>query len=218
LCESELQTDRMGDQAGVSSPRGESLKSPRDGALSPRRMTAMSPRQSEKWEKFQETGDDSVLERLEHALLNKPVEEFKQHFMKFDHDKSGNIDQQELGDVLRSMNMNPSEQELEQMISLASEGNELRTAITYEQFLKMIWKKVSAENTESDIVNAFKLFDHNDSGTIESQEMLFVLSNLGEKMTQEQAQEVVTEALAGNTEGAIDYRAFAKKMSQPPMS
>lgn len=64
------------------------------------------------------------------------LEETREAFMLFDKDNNGTIDTSELGTVMRSLNMNPTDTELKDMINeVDGNGN---GSIEFEEFVAML--------------------------------------------------------------------------------
>lgn len=64
------------------------------------------------------------------------LEETREAFMLFDKDSNGTIDTSELGAVMRSLNMNPTDTELKDMINeVDGNGN---GSIEFEEFVAML--------------------------------------------------------------------------------
>lgn len=64
------------------------------------------------------------------------LEETREAFLLFDKDNNGTIDTSELGAVMRSLNMNPTDTELKDMINeVDGNGN---GSIEYEEFVAML--------------------------------------------------------------------------------
>eukprot|EP00294_Goniomonas_avonlea_P007084 CAMPEP_0114554350 /NCGR_PEP_ID=MMETSP0114-20121206/8167_1 /TAXON_ID=31324 /ORGANISM="Goniomonas sp, Strain m" /LENGTH=76 /DNA_ID=CAMNT_0001739399 /DNA_START=441 /DNA_END=671 /DNA_ORIENTATION=- len=70
-------------------------------------------------------------------------------------------------------------------------------------------RKMKDTDTEEDIVEAFRVFDKDGAGTISAAELRHVMTNLGEKLTDEEVDEMIREADV-HGDGVIDYRAFTK--------
>jgi len=70
-------------------------------------------------------------------------------------------------------------------------------------------RKMKDQDTEEDIIEAFRVFDKDGNGTISAAELRHVMTNLGEKLTDEEVDEMIREADV-NGDGIIDYKEFTK--------
>jgi Ca2+-binding EF-hand superfamily protein len=61
--------------------------------------------------------------------------------------------------------------------------------IDFEEFLVMMSKKVKLSDEEEDLKEAFKVFDRNGDGSISAIEFRHVMTNLGEKLTDEEGKQ-----------------------------
>ena len=139
-------------------------------------------------------------------LTEEQIQEFKEAFSLFDKNGDGNITSQELGTVMRSLGQNPTEAELSDIIkSLESD------TIIFEEFLKIMVVKMKDQESEEEIKEAFKVFDKDGSGTISAAELRHVLTNLGEKLTDNEVEDLIREADVDG-DGQIDYNEFVKLM------
>ncbi|KAI8330261.1 calmodulin-like protein [Choanephora cucurbitarum] len=131
-------------------------------------------------------------------------------FSLFDHNNDGAIDASELGRVMKSLGLDPTADELMDMIGdydFDSNGK-----IEYKEFMEMMSKICDKDETESDLVDAFKVFDKNDDGYITHDELRSVMKHLGQNMRESELNEMIKEADV-NGDGKIDYKEFAKMMS-----
>eukprot|EP00290_Baffinella_frigidus_P011411 CAMPEP_0180165614 /NCGR_PEP_ID=MMETSP0986-20121125/31081_1 /TAXON_ID=697907 /ORGANISM="non described non described, Strain CCMP2293" /LENGTH=167 /DNA_ID=CAMNT_0022116637 /DNA_START=17 /DNA_END=521 /DNA_ORIENTATION=- len=78
-------------------------------------------------------------------------------------------------------------------------------------FVRLRWQGTEDEDqdTEDDIIEAFRVFDKDGNGTISAAELRHVMTNLGEKLTDEEVDEMIREADV-NGDGIIDYKEFTK--------
>lgn len=76
--------------------------------------------------------------------------------------------------------------------------------IDFEEFLAMMSKKYSEEDLESDIREAFRIFDKDGNGIISASELRHVMTNLGEKLTDAEVEEMLREADIDG-DGQINY-------------
>jgi len=144
-------------------------------------------------------------------LTDEQIDEFKEAFNLYDKDGDGTITTSELGTVMRSLGQNPSEAELQDIINEVDvDGNGI---IDFTEFLEMMAKKGNHTNSEDELIEAFKVFDKDGNGFITSRELKHVMTNLGEKLTIEEAEEMINEAdLDGD--GQINYEEFVKMMME----
>lgn len=66
-------------------------------------------------------------------------------------------------------------------------------------------------DSEEEILEAFRVFDRDNKGYISSSELIHVMSNLGEKLTDEEMDEMIKEA-DFDDDGKINYDDFCRKM------
>ena len=142
-------------------------------------------------------------------LTQEQIAEFKEAFSLFDKDGDGTITTKELGTVMRSLGQNPTEAELQDMITeIDQQGN---GSIAFPEFLAMMSRKMQEQDTEEEIVEAFKVFDKDGNGYISAAELRHVMTNLGEKLTDDECDEMIREADIDG-DGQINYHEFVKLM------
>uniref|UniRef100_A0A8C7S7W3 Calmodulin n=1 Tax=Oncorhynchus mykiss TaxID=8022 RepID=A0A8C7S7W3_ONCMY len=117
-------------------------------------------------------------------LTEEQIAEFKEAFSLFDKDGDGTITTKELGTVMRSLGQNPTEAELQDMINeVDADGN---GTIDFPEFLTMMARKMKDTDSEEEIREAFRVFDKDGNGYISAAELRHVMTNLGEKLTDEE--------------------------------
>lgn len=67
------------------------------------------------------------------------------------------------------------------------------------------------ENAEEEMREAFQIFDSDGNGTISSDELRQIMANLGEKLTDEEIDDMVKEADIDG-DGEINYEEFVQMM------
>jgi len=146
----------------------------------------------------------------EGILSNDEVEEFREAFSMFDKNGDGTISSTELGTIMRSLGQNPTENELMDMINEVDiDGN---GTIDFREFLNMMAKKVNKSDSEEELREAFRVFDKDGNGHISANELRTVMTTLGEKLTDEEVDEMIFEAdLDGD--GQVNYEEFVRMMT-----
>merc|ERR1719299_292259 len=84
-------------------------------------------------------------------------------------------------------------------------------SVDFPEFLSLMSRKMKDTDTEEELVEAFKVFDRDGSGLINASEMRHVMSNLGEKISDEEMDEMLREADV-DADGKIDYEEFVRMM------
>ncbi|KAF4610260.1 hypothetical protein D9613_010655 [Agrocybe pediades] len=135
-------------------------------------------------------------------LSEEQISEFKEAFSLFDKDGDGTITTKELGTVMRSLGQNPTEAELQDMINeVDADGN---GTIDFPEFLTMMARKMRDTDSEEEIKEAFKVFDKDGNGFISAAELRHVMTNLGEKLSDSEVDEMIREADVDG-DGQINY-------------
>ncbi|EMR67428.1 putative calmodulin protein [Eutypa lata UCREL1] len=153
------------------------------------------------------------------TLTEEQVSEFKEAFSLFDKDGDGQITTKELGTVMRSLGQNPSESELQDMINEVDADN--NGTIDFPEFLTMMARKMKDTDSEEEIREAFKVcclhweqvFDRDNNGFISAAELRHVMTSIGEKLTDDEVDEMIREA-DQDGDGRIDYNEFVQLMMQ----
>lgn len=118
-----------------------------------------------------------------------------------------------LGTVMRSLMQYPTEHELKDLIAEFDPNNSGN--IDLNSFLFLMIKKLSEVTTAEDIVAAFRVLDVEEKGTIAREQLFYFMTELGEKLDFEEAEEMVQKADFMGT-GEIDYEKFVYLMNRPP--
>ncbi|XP_047501287.1 calmodulin-A-like isoform X1 [Penaeus chinensis] len=147
-----------------------------------------------------------TIDLVEYGLTDDLVAEFKEAFMLFDKDEDGMITTAELGVVMRSLGQRPSETELRKLVGeveTCADGT-----IEFNEFLQMMSKKLKDIGNGDELKEAFKVFDKKNSGYLSSTELRHVMTSMGEKMSEQEVEDMIKEA-APNGDGRVNYEEFA---------
>lgn len=159
--------------------------------------------------KEEEEQDTTRHDTMVEQLTNDQIAEFKEAFSLFDKDGDGSITTKELGTVMRSLGQNPTEAELQDMISEVDvDGN---GTIDFPEFLNLMARKMKDTDSEEELKEAFRVFDKDQNGFISAAELRHVMTNLGEKLTDDEVDEMIREADVDG-DGQINYEEFVKMM------
>uniref|UniRef100_A0A0B7A229 EF-hand domain-containing protein n=1 Tax=Arion vulgaris TaxID=1028688 RepID=A0A0B7A229_9EUPU len=112
-----------------------------------------------------------------------------------------------LGAVIRSVGRVPTEHQLH-TVCKEFESKGVRT-LTFEQVEAIIKKYGFDPESQDALREAFRIFDKDGNGLISAVEIRHILCNLGEKLSDEEVDEMIREAdITGD--GHINYEEFLK--------
>eukprot|EP00741_Cyanophora_paradoxa_P004253 tig00000789_g4129.t1 len=136
-------------------------------------------------------------------------------FDLFDRDQKGVIDVREVGTVVRSLGVNPSEAELRSLIDEVEE-EEPTGFIKWEKFKRMMMRVLTDDaakfvrDSRERIVRAFQVFDPERKGFVTVQEIKSLLLNKGERFRPEEADEFISFATSlADRQDIIYYEDYA---------
>ena len=130
--------------------------------------------------------------------------------MIFDKDGDGTITTKELGTVMRSIGRTPTEAELQDIIDeVDGDGNGV---VDFQEFLTMMAGEIKEAHGKRGILEKFRVFDRDGNGTISSAELKHVMAKLGEKLSDEEVDEMMRAADI-NGDGQVDYEEFVAIMT-----
>jgi len=137
------------------------------------------------------------------------LSEFQQAFKEFDKDGSGTISTKELGYAMRMLGLNPTEDELLNIVNeFDVDGN---GTIDFPKFCKMM-RCMNKETDEELIKMAFKVFDKDGNGLITADEFRYFMTTMGERLTDEEVDEIIAEVDVDGDQ-QICYEEFAKMVA-----
>ncbi|KAK3093118.1 hypothetical protein FSP39_011310 [Pinctada imbricata] len=105
--------------------------------------------------------------------------------------------------MMRSLGQNPTEAELKDMI--ANQDVNRNGTIDYDEFIIMMEENYKDISTvEAELLAAFRVFDMDHNGYIESSELRKVLKDLGEQLSEQEVEKIIQDYdLDGD--GKINY-------------
>ena len=143
-------------------------------------------------------------------LTELQIAEYKEAFQIFDKHGEGAISSKELGTIIRSLGLNPSDEDLKEIIdSFDNEKN--NNLIDFNSFLIIMAKRKNDIDKEKDLLEAFRVFDKENNGKISARELRYVMMSSGEDLNENDIEDMIHEARTENEE-YIDYYKFVKIM------
>jgi calmodulin len=161
-------------------------------------------------------GRDYCLPRL-FAMSKKPqmsaeeLAEFREIFDLVDKDKGGSISREELGELMDTLGIRASKEEIDLIINEIDEDN--NGEIDFEEFVAVMSRKVNANYTAQQVKKAFKAFEapgHTGYCTMESLRKA-LMSYGAEKLDLAQANELLSQ-LEQDSRGLVNYVDYVNMM------
>lgn len=133
------------------------------------------------------------------------LEEFRDSFNLFDKENDNRIHVKDLGTVLRSLGLHPTEAELTDLLgTIETEGT---GKIEFADFCGILARVIKESDPETELTEAFKVFDKDGSGTISNAELRKIMTTYGETLTDEEVDEMIKDADTDG-DGVVDYAEF----------
>jgi|DewCreStandDraft_5_1066085.scaffolds.fasta_scaffold14636_7 calmodulin len=142
-------------------------------------------------------------------LSEEQLTEIKQVFDRFDQEETGQISSKDLGNILRSFGIDVLDRDLTDLLEEINRDNGGK--ISFSSFLEILISRLDNLEFEKMIISAFEVFDSTKRGIISASELRYLMTHLGERLSEEEVNEMIREADVDGT-GQIDYRSFVKRM------
>ncbi|GLJ55087.1 hypothetical protein SUGI_1182310 [Cryptomeria japonica] len=138
--------------------------------------------------------------------------ELENVFNKFDANGDGKISVSELGDVMRSLGNDPTDDELRLIMAEADlDGDGF---LNLPEFMALNTEGVDSVARLRDLANAFNMFDMDGSGFISAAELHVVLGKLGESCSLDECRRMIGRVDADG-DGQVSYNEFLAMMNAP---
>lgn len=133
----------------------------------------------------------------------------------FDEDKDGYVKASELGNVLRSLGGDPTDVEIAEIIASADANHDGKLA--FDEFLELITREMEggAGTEPREIVESFRIFDHNRDGRISATDFERVMTTMGQKFSKEEVGRMLAMCDVDG-EGMINYEKFIDSVVAAP--
>uniref|UniRef100_A0A6B2LPI9 EF-hand domain-containing protein n=1 Tax=Arcella intermedia TaxID=1963864 RepID=A0A6B2LPI9_9EUKA len=137
------------------------------------------------------------------------ADKLQEIFSLWDVEGNNTIETKNFQFAFRAAGLAPTEEELEKITNEIDEGGK----ISFAKFKTACDNnKKLGQNIEELAISAFQVFDRDDNGTVQSQEMKHILTALGDKLTEEEADDFINECTPNPNDGTILYKKFVDKI------
>ncbi|EDW46848.1 calmodulin-1 [Drosophila sechellia] len=143
------------------------------------------------------------------SLTDAQIEEIREAFSVYDKERSGWVSVQQLGGVMRALGESLTEAEI---YDLANECDvDFGGQVQFKDFLYVMSKRLEEQNSLVCLKQAFKIFDRNEVNSFTINEIRMVMTNLGEKMSEEDLRELFQD-IDQDKDGKISFNDFVTAM------
>ena len=144
-------------------------------------------------------------------VTSRQKQEIKDAFDLFDADGSGSIDSGELKVAMKALGFEATDLEINQFIN---EADPKKTgSIQYDQFFKLMSKKMQERNPENEMREAFQLIDEDGTGRINFKKLKKAVAEIGENLTDKDIKEMIREADL-DKDNEVSYDEFLQIMKR----
>ena len=138
--------------------------------------------------------------------------DIKEIFDYFDQDNDGVINLEDIDSICQVVGVNFNRREIENLFYHINPA--LLESIDYKSYKQLMSKKVFKEMTQDDLKNAFKVFDKNNTGRINTAEFHQIMSQVAlenEILSKKEVDGFIKMADPRN-EGFFDYNQFMRTL------
>jgi len=147
-----------------------------------------------------------------HNIHPRDVDKIKFAFEVYDFKGDGKVDAFYIGDMVRACNLNPTINTINEIGGLKEKGKRM---VKLEDMYPIFGQAKNSKDTGGihDFVEILKLYDKNEDKTMLSKDLFRLLTNLGEKLTKEEAKGLMNELCdPDDDEGFTPFMPFLERM------
>ena len=124
-------------------------------------------------------------------MSEQEKDKYREIFQMFDKNEKGTFGLKELQEVMHSYGMNPSINEVKDLIDeMDSSGSE---TINLNTFIEAFLKKLKDSEVEEELREAFKVFDKDGNGFLSTDDLRIAMTDWGEGLSLQEFEEMLHE-------------------------
>jgi calmodulin len=136
-------------------------------------------------------------------LSAEQLAEFRECFAFYDRDKDGSLLVDDAIVVMRSLGITLLESDVKSLeIAIGSRK------VGWDEFLSIATPRAAAPISSDELRKAFSVFDRDRTGVVSVEELRHVMTTMGEKLTEEEVEELVRIGKVPSS-GSLSYSEFA---------
>lgn len=146
------------------------------------------------------------------GLDKDQIAQLREIFTSFDRNHDGSLTQLELGSLLRSLGLKPSQDQIEALIQKADTNS--NGLIEFSEFAALVAPEVipEAPYSEEQLRAIFRVFDRDGNGYITAAELAHSMARLGHALTVKELTGMIKEADTDG-DGRISFAEFVKAIT-----
>merc|ERR1711959_619684 len=137
-------------------------------------------------------------------------------FSLFDKNGDKKISEEELASVYRDLGGAPSPAQIKNMIEKEdADGDKM---LNEEEFLQFMNRQMAAASNAEQIIEAFRVMsdDVDGTGEVRVTELKNILTTVGQKLTEEEADMLIKDASQDSSGDMVNYKKFVTRMMARP--
>ncbi|KAM3877418.1 calmodulin-like protein 4a [Diretmus argenteus] len=142
------------------------------------------------------------------------INEFKECFSLYDKKQKNKIDTKDLITVMRCLGTSPTLGEIQRHLQVHK--LEKADELDFSTFLTMMHRQMQQEDPKSEILEALRMTDKQKKGHIQASELRAKLTMLGEKLTNQEVDELFKEGKI-KSNGTVNYEELTRMVTLPPI-
>ncbi|KAJ4951295.1 hypothetical protein NE237_028127 [Protea cynaroides] len=146
-------------------------------------------------------------------LDDEQIAELREIFRTFDRNNDGSLTQLELGSLLRSLGLKPSQEQVEALIQQADKNS--NGLVEFSEFVALVAPDLlpaKSPYTEDQLRQLFRMFDRDGNGYITAAELAHSMAKLGHALTAKELTGMIKEADTDG-DGRISFEEFAQAIT-----
>lgn len=128
----------------------------------------------------------------------------KSVFQSYDEDHDGILKSEEFESAFRALGMNPSPEEVLDML------NDANGDINFDAFIYLLYYHSRSANVIEELIDSFQIFDKNGKGTLPIETVKKILKSVRKPFTDEQIDDVLKKLQI--EQGSVNYEELANQL------
>ncbi|KAL9657467.1 hypothetical protein ABK040_016734 [Willaertia magna] len=156
---------------------------------------------------------EQEIKEEQREVSKEELQRYREIFGLVDTDGGGSIERDELGTLMRTLGLKPSDEEIDEMMKEADIDNS--GDIDFNEFVAVMSKSVQSQYTQEQYYNAFRVFETDDCpyGIVKTKVLEHALTTYGDNpISLQEATELLANVDPENT-GKINYLNYINALS-----